>query len=240
MGGECVVVRRARAGDAAARAQLLRDAYAALNHDAFMYFYFHEATLQAVVLVGAGLFIFLGCGLGTLAALPALAAVVVFLAVRLAHDHMASVQAARLRTEKSGWVAERRGPPTAPAPARVSVLVCEEDAAPAAGGAAALVGSVSVRASRDSAGGWLEGLAVCPRWRRRGVGRALEAAARRGAAARLRYGALHAVTSSLQPAARAILHDAGWQCTAAYARPLVGAALVLPLARLERDLMEPA
>ncbi|XP_061723355.1 uncharacterized protein LOC133529616 [Cydia pomonella] len=94
MSAERVVVRRARPSDAAARAQLLRDAYAALNNDAFMYFFFHEATLQAVVLVGAGLFIFFGCGLGTLAALPALAAVAVFLAVRLAHDHTASVQMA--------------------------------------------------------------------------------------------------------------------------------------------------
>ncbi|XP_063629685.1 uncharacterized protein LOC134801094 [Cydia splendana] len=241
MSVERVVVRRARPSDAAARAQLLRDAYAALNNDAFMYFFFHEATLQAVVLVGAGLFIFFGCGLGTLAALPVLAAVIVFLAVQLAHDHMASVQAARLRTERSGWVAERRGPPRPPgsgAPARVAV---ERDGGAGAGaGAGALVGTVGVAASRAAEGGWLQGLAVAPAWRRRGVGRALEAAAREAAARELRYGALHAVTSALQPAARAILHDAGWQCTAAYARPLLGAALTLPLARLERDLVEPA
>ncbi|XP_063541913.1 uncharacterized protein LOC134750625 [Cydia strobilella] len=234
-----VAVRRARPGDAAARAQLLRDAHAALNNDAFVYFFFHEATLQAVVLVGAGLFIFFGCGLGTLAALPALAAVIVFLAVRLAHDHMASVQAARLRAERSGWVAERLGPPRPPA--RVAVERRDAGAAGAeAGAAGALVGTVSVAASREAAGGWLQGLAVAPGWRRRGVGRALEAAAREAAARELRYAALHAVTSELQPAARAMFHDAGWQCTAAYARPLLGAALTLPLVRLERDLVEPA
>ncbi|XP_049880490.1 uncharacterized protein LOC126376977 [Pectinophora gossypiella] len=173
--GAVVVVRAARAADAAARLRLLRDGLADSHTDAFFYFFFQEVTLQGVVLAGAVLFIFCGVSAAACLLLLPVAAVVVALAVRAHAAATAAAYEAKLRNEAAGWVAELRGPLLV-SPAVIAPVVLEHELR---GDSTEpqhkeVVGTVSVSeygAARHAC--WVWGLAVRRGWRRRGAGAAL-------------------------------------------------------------------
>ncbi|KAF9415139.1 hypothetical protein HW555_007116, partial [Spodoptera exigua] len=170
----------------------------------------HNAlTLHVCVLGGAVVFIFLGGGPGAAAALLLGVAALLAGGAALAHRAAAARLAARLPAELYGCVAERRG----------RVL-----------GTASVAECWGPRRS-----GWLQALAVAPGWRRRGVARALLAAARARAAAE-GLESLEAAASQLQAAATGLLHSAGWEMRGSYHRPLLGAALTLPMTRMGLEL----
>ncbi|KAJ2941656.1 hypothetical protein O0L34_g14714 [Tuta absoluta] len=238
MGCAVIVIRAARSADLPARLEVLRSALADSYADAFLYFFFQELTLQAVVLLGAVLFIFCGVSVwGCLLLLPT-AAVVVWLSVRMHAASIANSYTVTLRSEMAGWVAELHGPLLL-GPNALARVVHEQDLSNdelQETHHKQVVGTVSLsECHSDVAACWLSLLAVSARWRRRGAGGALLGAAR-GAAARGGRAALHAVTSHLQPAARTLLHKHGWECRGTYHRALLGAALTLPMAQLSLDL----
>ncbi|KAJ0170660.1 hypothetical protein K1T71_013432 [Dendrolimus kikuchii] len=221
-----VAVRAARPEDGAAREQLLRQALASHHTDAFLHFFFQELTLQCVVLCGAVLFIFMGAPVWACAALVPAAAALVAVAVR------------RMRGETSGWVAEATGPLGAPPPA--GPLVVTVGALPQRDEGAVhrrVVGTASASeywGAGNSA--WLHGVAVEARWRRRGVGRALVGAARAWAAGAGLESVEAAASAVGGGGGRALLHACGWALRQSYHRPLLGAALTLPMAQLGVDL----
>ncbi|XP_072932122.1 uncharacterized protein [Epargyreus clarus] len=167
MSGEVeVVVRRARAADAAARYELVRQGYNSHLWETFFYFFFQELTLECCVLGGAVLFIFCGVSAaGAAAVLPA-AAAAVLAAVLLAGHALAIEQAQKVSKEMLGVVAEARGPLLAAPPARVALREAPLDEPPAAPHQPChtqVVGTASVAALRGAAGaGWLHALAVHP------------------------------------------------------------------------------
>ncbi|XP_064074908.1 uncharacterized protein LOC113403202 isoform X2 [Vanessa tameamea] len=191
----------------------------------------------------SGLFwIFLGCiyifllpGATTCLVLLPIAAVVVAVTVVCVHHALAYKQSQSLHQEIIGIVAEVRGgllltPRSERVPIHIQ-LVAEKHSA-----YSQVIGTISISEFwGPNNRGWLHAMVVHPEWRGRGVARALAGAARRAAAAR-GLEALEAALSHLQAAARAALHAAGWECRAAYERPLCGAALTLPLVRLGVDL----
>ncbi|XP_052745110.1 uncharacterized protein LOC112050150 [Bicyclus anynana] len=226
-----VVIRRARGSELARRAELVRCGFSSYLWDAFLFFFFQELTLELCVLAGAVLFIFCGVSAPALLLLPPAAAAAVLLLVLATHQAHAHRHAQSVSGELLGLVAEARGPPAGAL--RVRHELRDE---PGAAHASRVVGTVSVSQHRGPLRrGWLHALAVRREWRGRGVGRALAAAAR-AAAARRGLEALDACAGALQPAARAALAAAGWECRGVYERPLLGAALTLPLLRLGADL----
>ncbi|KAL0811618.1 hypothetical protein ABMA28_009988 [Loxostege sticticalis] len=234
-----IVVRRARSADEGARSELVRLGFATHRKDAFLLFFFQELTLQICVLAGAVLFIFCGVSVAGCAMLLPATAAGVALAVHVAHLAAADKQVQNMRKEMMGFVAELRGPLFIN-PEKVSPpIVVEtelEQTKPSKSVHSQVVGSVSVSefwGPRRS--GWLHALVVHPQWSRRGIGRALVAAAKTQS---VRDGleSLECVASELQPNARALLHSAGWEVRGAYHRRLCGAALTLLLAHLGTDL----
>lgn len=243
-----VVIREARPKDAAARESLLRLGIASHHTEAFLYFFFQELTLQCVVLGGAVMFIFVGAPVWVCSLLLPAAALLVAFAVHIAHGVIGDNQVQKMRNESMGWVAEALGPLGAlpPKPPRPLLIVHQQHRHWAAEGGAGgggedgpqhpqIVGTASLSELWGPVdGGWLHGVAVAGAWRRRGVARALVAAA---AAQAQREGraALEAAAGALG-GGRALLHAAGWALRHSYHRPLLGAALTLPLLRLARDL----
>ncbi|XP_046973062.1 uncharacterized protein LOC124539759 isoform X3 [Vanessa cardui] len=200
----------------------------------------------------SGLFrIFLGCiyifllpGATTCLVLLPIAALVVAVTVVCVHHALAHKQSQSVRQEIIGIVAELRGcllltPRTERVPIHIQ-LVAEKHSAYSQYKIISImfqvIGTVSISEFWGPHNrGWLHAMVVHPKWRGRGVARALAGAARCAAAAR-GLAALDAALSHLQAGARAALHAAGWECRAAYERPLCGAALTLPLVRLGLDL----
>ncbi|CAH2058932.1 unnamed protein product, partial [Iphiclides podalirius] len=233
-----IIIRQAREEDAAQRAELIQIGLLSHQWNAFIYFLFQELTLEAVLLVGAVLFIFCGASPVACITLVPAAAAIVALAVSVTHHSLASSHKKNMQQEQFGVVAEMRGPlglevPKDCVPVRTML---QQVSQPTQHVHAKLVGTVSVSEFHGPGDAlWLHSLSVHPQWRRRGAGRALLWAARRLAAASGQR-ALEALTSELQPEARALLHSLGWELRGTYERPLVGAALVLPLARLGLDL----
>ncbi|CAD0250502.1 unnamed protein product [Spodoptera exigua] len=177
-----IVVREATPQDLAVRTELVRCSIVEYDLSAFFMLFFQELTLHVCVLGGAVVFIFLGGGPGAAAALLLGVAALLAGGAALAHRAAAARLAARLPAELYGCVAERRG----------RVL-----------GTASVAECWGPRRS-----GWLQALAVAPGWRRRGVARALLAAARARAAAE-GLESLEAAASQLQAAATGLLHSAG-------------------------------
>ncbi|KAJ8709912.1 hypothetical protein PYW08_009916 [Mythimna loreyi] len=230
-----IVVREATPRDMEARAELVRQAVTEYDLEAFLLFFFQELTLQVCVLCGAVLFIFVGAGLWACAAVLPGAAAAVALAVLVAHRALADKHVQQLRKEARGFVAEYRGP-LLDDPRTLRTPVVLRPSAALDTGHARVVGTVSVSECwGPRRAGWLHALCVAPRWRRRGAGAALVAAARAHAAAE-GLEALETVLSELQGAARCLLHAAGWEMRGSYARPLLGAALTLHLTQLGVEL----
>ncbi|CAB3258624.1 unnamed protein product [Arctia plantaginis] len=239
---ECeIVIREAKPEDTAARAQLIERGISSYDRDAFCFFILQELMLQVSVLAAAVLFIFGGLSPAACALVPLALVAIVALIVYATHRIMAKTAAARLRSELAGFVAELHGPPGAERHATAArVLHAREGRGGEVGaGFGRLVGTVSVSEHNGAHRcGWLHGLAVDARWRRRGVGGALLDAARGGAAgAGLR--SLELATSALQARATALLHASGWQVRTAYHRRLAGEALTLPMLLMRLDLDSP-
>ncbi|XP_026499454.2 uncharacterized protein LOC113403202 isoform X1 [Vanessa tameamea] len=230
-----IVIRQARTEDLQQRMELVCRAYSGYFWDAFIFFFFQELTLECCVLAAAVLFIFCGISATTCLVLLPIAAVVVAVTVVCVHHALAYKQSQSLHQEIIGIVAEVRGgllltPRSERVPIHIQ-LVAEKHSA-----YSQVIGTISISEFwGPNNRGWLHAMVVHPEWRGRGVARALAGAARRAAAAR-GLEALEAALSHLQAAARAALHAAGWECRAAYERPLCGAALTLPLVRLGVDL----
>ncbi|XP_050553978.1 uncharacterized protein LOC126911331 [Spodoptera frugiperda] len=203
------VIRDATPQDLAVRAELVRCSITEYDLEAFFMLFFQELTLHVCVLGGAVVFIFLGGGAGAAAALLLAVLGALGAGAALAHRAAAERLAARLPAELYGVVATRGG---------------------------RVLGSASVAecwGPRRS--GWLQALAVAPGWRRRGLARRLLAHVRARALVE-GLESLEAAASSLQAPAAALLHAAGWEMRGSYHRPLLGAALTLPMTRMGLEL----
>ncbi|CAH0597560.1 unnamed protein product [Chrysodeixis includens] len=225
---ECeIVVRAARASDLPARAELVRRGLTDHDFEAFLMFFFQELTLQVCVLGGAVLFIFVGASPAACALVVPGAALCAGAAVWVSHRARAAQAARACAASCAGW-----WPSTA---ARWRPAACRRACACSRGRARARR-APGGHGQRERGVGWRGcTLAVDARWRRRGVGAALEAACRqRAAAAQLE--ALETAVSALQDAARGLLHAAGWTTLASFHRPVLGAALTLPMTHLTVDL----
>ncbi|KAI5641002.1 hypothetical protein NE865_06657 [Phthorimaea operculella] len=234
MGCAVIVIRAARSADLPARLEVLRAALADSYTDAFLYFFFQELTLQAVVLLGAVLFIFCGVSVwGCLLLLPT-AALFVWLSVRMYAASVANSYTASLRSEMAGWVAELRGPLLL-GPTALARVVQEQDLSNdelEETQHKQIVGTVSLsECHSDVASCWLHLLAVH-----------LQPAARtllhkhgwecRGTYHRALLG--DALTLPMAQLTLDLPH--AWECRGTYHRALLGDALTLPMAQLTLDL----
>ncbi|KAM3958652.1 uncharacterized protein ACR2FA_007291 [Aphomia sociella] len=167
-----IMIRRARAEDWSARADLVRSGVLTHQREAFILFFFQELTLQASVLSGAVLFIFFGVSPSGLCLLVPAAAAVVALAVYFTHLALAAKHAQDIRKEMMGFVAELRGPLLADPQKLSPTIVFEQDTQQSVSTKPIhkqVVGTVSVSEyCGGERSGWLHALAVHARWSSRG------------------------------------------------------------------------
>lgn len=225
-----IIIRAARPEDKTARAAILREGIMSHCKEAFLLFLFQELCLQGVILAGAVLFIFVGVSpTGLLIILP-IAAVTVFVLVKVQHYILSEKHEQKQRSEVYGWVAEARESTILIDPKAHEHVIIQQEADAKTSAYTKIVGTISLseRQRGNDGAWWLHGLAVAPSYRRKGVGKALVSQAKMEAISRGGF-AIEAVTSELESEARSLLHNAGWECLGAYHRRLAGPALTLLL-----------